>query len=79
MKRKLVCLLSSIALAVSLFASQAQAAFIVETQAQTTVAAVLQEFPNPTPDNLLEIRNRVSNQKLDASQGYYLADPTMGY
>lgn len=79
MKRKLACLLSSIALAVPLFASQAQAAFIVETQAQTTVAAVLQEFPNPTPDNLLEIRNRVSNQKLDASQGYYLADPTMGY
>lgn len=78
MTKKLACILSSIALVVPLFASQAQAEHIVETQAQTTVAAVLQEFPDPTPENLLEIRNRISSQKLDSSQAYYLTDPTMG-
>ena len=56
MKRRLIGIASSIAL-LSMMAVPAGAQFIVETQAQTTVEAVLQEFPDPTPEDLLEIRN----------------------
>ena len=78
MKRRLIGIASSIAL-LSMMAVPAGAQFIVETQAQTTVEAVLQEFPDPTPEDLLEIRNRVAGTPMDSSNGYPLTDPTMGY
>ena len=78
MNRRLIGIVSSIALMLPLLSVQAQAQFVVETQAQTTVDAVLQEFPSPTPEDLLTIRNRSSSAPLDPSDGYFLTDPTMG-
>lgn len=79
MKRRLIAIASALALSLGLTVP-AGAQFIVETQAQTTVEAVLQEFPSPTPEDLLEIRNRsAGGAPLDASGGYPLTDPTMGY
>ena len=46
MKRRLIGIASSIAL-LSMMAVPAGAQFIVETQAQTTVEAVLQDFQTP--------------------------------
>ena len=79
MKQRLIGMVSSMVLLLTILAVPAGAQFIVETQAQTTVEAVLQEFPDPTPGDLLEIRNRSAGvTPLEPSGGYLLTDPTMG-
>lgn len=77
-KRRLIAIASALALSLGLTVP-AGAQFIVETQAQTTVEAVLAEFPDPTPEDLLEIRNRsAGSAPSEQSGGYLLTDPTMG-
>ena len=78
MKRRLIAIASALALSLGLTVP-AGAQFIVETQAQTTIEAVLAEFPDPTPEDMLEIRNRsAGSAPLEYSGGYLLTDPTMG-
>ena len=77
MNRRLIGMVSSAALLLPVLVVPAGAQFAVESQAQTTVAAVLREFPDPTPEDLLEIRNRIATP-LEESGGYLLTDPTMG-
>lgn len=78
MKRRLIAIASALALSLGLTVP-AGAQFIVETQAQTTIEAVLAEFPDPTPEDMLEIRNRsTGSAPLEYSGGYLLTDPTMG-
>ena len=78
MKRRLIGIASSIAL-LSMMAVPAGAQFIVETQAQTTVEAVLQEFPEPHAGGSFgdpEPGRWTPNGQFERLS---LTDPTMGY
>ena len=79
MRRKLISAASALALLLAMCTVQAGAQFVVEIQAQTTVDAVLEQFPSPTAEDLLAIYAQDGDSGLpDPGEGCWLTDPTMG-